>query len=447
MPLRQPLRMRLIDFLVIVLVLVYVWRIQDLYGFLGTLQLPTVVSVFALVVFFFGDSSEVVMKRVSNPLLKYSAFILAAMLLSVPTSVYPGHSLAFITNDHIKTLLMMLVIAGSIRGFADVERVALANVLGAAIYCVKILTTFTIGADGRLAGLYFYDANDLGMLIVCTLPLVVYFIGRPGPIIQGVALAAAAVFVMALVKTGSRGAFLGLVGVGVFLLFGFRAIPVRFRVGAVVAGVVMLMAFAGDQYWALIKTLLNPTADYNFSANSEAGRMAIWKRGIGYFFSNPIAGVGVSAFGMAEGMISELAGRQAYGIGVKWSAAHNSFVQVMAELGAPGIIAFLLLLWHFFDQNRRIARTPQPNAKWSGEHALAQALIGSLVGYMISGFFLSQGYAAYLYCLIGLQVGFWATTRPPVVAGTNPKAFPGRQRRPWTPQRAPRPRAAPLPVR
>jgi hypothetical protein len=71
-------------------------------------------------------------------------------------------------------------------------------------------------------------------------------------------------------------------------------------------------------------------------------------------------------------------------------------------------------------------------------------MIGMLIGYMIAGFFLSQAYAAFLYALIGVQVGFSAIARVPDAAGSTPAHAPPR---PWALHRAPRPGAAPLPVR
>ena len=152
----------------------------------------------------------------------------------------------------------------------------------------------------------------------------------------------------------------------------------------------------------------------------------------------------MAGFPTAEGTISELASRQAEGIGLKWSQAHNSFVQIAAELGIPGLVAFLMLLWNWYDQSRRIARSRQTVAGWCGEYSLAQALIGSIVGYMIAGFFLSQAYAAFLYSLIGIQVGFWATAGVRDADGAEAARTPRGRRALQRPQR---PGAAPLPAR
>lgn len=401
--------------LVACLILVYVWRIQDMFPILSAVQFPIVSSLAALAVFVMQGHVRVGLSRLRTPIIAVAAFILVWMLVSIPGSVYQGLSFGFVLNDHIKTFLMMLMIAASIRGFVDVQRLILINLLGAGIYCFMILTTFQVGPSGRLGDLFYYDANDLAMMVAATLPFAVYFLGAGArPWHRLLALACSGLFVLAIVRTGSRGGFLALLGVGAYLLFFFGAIPVRTRVGFLAGGVALLMAIAGPQYWASMGTLLNPKADYNWSENNEVGRMAIWKRGMGYMAANPVAGVGVNAFPVAEGTLSELASRQELGIGLKWSAAHNSFVQIGAELGVPGLIAFALLLWRAFAAGWRIARRKfDPRGGRTPMNALGHALVASLIGYAIGGFFLSQAYSALLYAICGILTGLVIVTAAP----------------------------------
>lgn len=408
----QPyLKPRAFDYLVIGLTLTYVWRIQDIYPILGSVKVPVLISLAALGVWLVDGHASRSMSRLRHPLARTATFILLWMVLSVPTSVFPGLSFSFITGDHIKTYLMMLMIIGSIRGFADVERLIVAQVVGAGLYCFQILTSYQVGANGRLGDLAYYDSNDLAMLIVGTLPLAIYFLrGDAKPWRRFVALVCVAVFVVAIVRSGSRGGFLGLVAVAIFLLLAFRAIPARVRFGAVAGGALMLSLVAGPRYWEMMGTLLHPENDYNWSGNNEVGRMAIWQRGMGYMMQQPITGVGVNAFPVAEGTLSAISERQALGIGLKWSAAHNSFVQIGAELGIPGLIAFVLLLWQWLRTAWRDGQAPaRASPRERARAALGQAMAGSLLGYVVCGFFLSQAYSAFVYTMVAILVGMAAT--------------------------------------
>jgi O-antigen ligase len=239
------------------------------------------------------------------------------------------------------------------------------------------------------------------------------------------------IFIIAIIRTGSRGGFLGLIAVGLFMLFGFTQIPRRLRIGAVAAATAGLFLVAGPSYWESMATLLNPKADYNWSGESDTGRMEVWKRGIGYMNGRPIFGVGVNAFAVAEGTISPIADRQDIGIGVKWSAAHNSFVEIGAELGYPGLIAFILLFVAAFRSLRGKGDSRAPPGSERFQRAVfAQTLTASLVGYLVTGFFLSQAYAAFVFITLGMVVAMAclppsASAQPPLQRGLRRRSAPG----------------------
>ena len=105
-------------------------------------------------------------------------------------------------------------------------------------------------------------------------------------------------------------------------------------------------------------------ADYN--RNDESGRMQIWQRGVGYMLRYPILGVGPGNFQTAEGTLSPFAQRQQFGVGVRWNAAHNSFVQVGAELGLPGLILFVAIIATAFRALRRSGRRASSAVRTGG---------------------------------------------------------------------------------
>src|SRR5207245_416927 len=151
----------------------------------------------------------------------------------------------------------------------------------------------------------------------------------------------------------------------------------------------------------------------------ETGRLQIWQRGIGYMFTHPVLGVGAYNFGVAEGTISPLARLQEYNIGVPWSAAHNSFVQVGAELGIPGLLLLLTAIASALATLRRAARAkPRGPAGPRPPPPLAQALMGSFIGFVVGGFFLSLAYSDMFYTLLGLAAGLGKVSLSDAQAGT-----------------------------
>jgi len=420
---------------VAVALLTGVWRLQMFLFFVAKLQIPILASG-AAIWFFIAEGGLARLPRVArHPVSRWVIVTLALMLLSVPTSLYPGLSARAVFLDHSRDIILMLLIAASIRKRASIERLALMNLIGGIVFCFAVWKYAQIGSDGRLGDLGgYYDANDLAMLLVCSLPLAVYFLRRGVPgVLRALALAGLGVFMITFVKTGSRGGFLGLLAISGFMLFRYTAIPGRIRWGAITAAALVLMTIAGNRYWAMMGTLLHPTQDYNWSGKDESGRMEVWRRGIGYMLQRPFTGVGVNAFSIAEGTISDLADRQARGIGLKWSAAHNSFVQIGAELGVGGLIALVMVLWRSFQAVGWIAALPRgPGRRVLPEAALAQSLQACLVGYIVSGFFLSQAYSALLYVLLGLVVGLWMVMNPPGVKAPR-RVLPGRGPGPLAP--------------
>jgi O-antigen ligase len=295
----------------------------------------------------------------------------------------------------------------------DTNYFAALQLVGAAVYCAVILVRFDVGADGRLGSLVYYDGNDIGMLLVCTLPLCVYFARHASnAVYKLMSLGIALLFMYTIAKTGSRGAFLGLLAVGAYILLTFRTIQPSIRMGVVAVCAGLLVLVASTKFWSHMETLLNPTADYNWVGNDDQGRMSIWKRGIQYAEARPLTGVGVASFNIAEGTISPLARRQEYEKGLKWSSPHNSFIQVLAEMGLFGIVLFVAMLVVAFRAAVRLARASnRRNRKARRYGELARAHVAAIAGYSVAGFFLSQAYAPYLYFVFGMIIALDVTVR------------------------------------
>ena len=106
-----------------------------------------------------------------------------------------------------------------------------------------------------------------------------------------------------LIKTGSRGGFIALIVLAVYVLIAYKSIPPVLRIGAVVGGFLVLSVIGSAAYWNMMRSILHPADDYNMT--QPTGRKAVWKRGIGYMLQRPVLGVGAGAFPQAEGMMSD----------------------------------------------------------------------------------------------------------------------------------------------
>lgn len=410
-----------------VYILTAVGRLHQLFNFLNPLHLTLIAAGSATVAYVMSGGSA----RRLAPILRFrtTRFLLVLtvwLAFSIVGALWPGGAFHLFADVFLKLVLIYIVLVGAARGFRDVERLVFTYLVSAGIYSAVVLTRFNVGGDRwRLAGLYYYDANEFGTLAVMSLPLAVYFLVRPGPLwrrlISGGALVA---LVVGLIWTGSRGGFLALLAVGGFLLLRYTAIRARWRVLTTSVLALLFVATASDKYWESMRTILQPKSDYNVT--DESGRMKVWERGLGYMFQHPVFGVGAGNFPTAEGTLSPLAADANVGRPVKWSVAHNSFLQVGAELGIPGLVFFLGMLASAFGALRAVRRRSavnQPPGRSPPAASLAQALAAALVGYIVGGFFLSLAYHELLYTLIALIVALQKVAGGPLNSPA-PQALP-----------------------
>ncbi len=387
-----------------------VGRVHQLFPVLALVRPAILTGLLAIVIYLVDPLPIRRARLIWGPATKYLVALLVWMMLSVPGALVRGTSFDLVFDSFVKTVLMFVVVIGAVRGPRDVERLVAAYLVGATLYAAVVLTRFDLGGDNwRLGRLYYYDANDFATFAVSAMPFGLYFI-HAGRTLRARALAAVALSLLALafVNSGSRGGFVALVAVIVFIVARYRSIPFRWRVGATAFVAVVVFAAASDRYWKQMSTILSD-ADYN--RTEETGRLQIWSRGIGYMLQNPILGVGPNNFQAAEGRLSAFSDRQQLGIGVRWNAPHNSYLQVGAELGVPGLVIFVLLIGSAYAALRRSHTCERARAGSGADRpGLAPALTASLLGVVVGAFFLTLAYSEMLFTLVALAVALQKVT-------------------------------------
>jgi O-antigen ligase len=386
-------------------ILTAVGRVHQLFSVLQLLHPAILTGLLAITLYLLDQRGSRRSALVWTRTTKWLMALLVWMMLSVPSALVAGNSFDLVFGDVVKTVVMYFVLAGSVRGDRDIERLAAVYLLAAALYAAVVLLRFDVGAGSawRLGRLYYYDANDFATFAITAMPFGLYFLHRGRkPLTKLLAVAALGVLTAAFVNSGSRGGFLALVAVAGFIVLRYNAIALRWRLSVLALVGVVLVGTASDKYWRQMETILSDT-DYNHT--DETGRLQIWRRGIGYMMEHPIFGVGPNNFGAAEGTLSPFADRQQFGVGVRWNAPHNSLVQVGAELGVPGLVLFVGTIASAFVALRRSADGTSTPREHQTPPELTQALTASLIGFVVGAFFLSLAYSEILYTLIALAVG------------------------------------------
>jgi O-antigen ligase len=319
-----------------------------------------------------------------------------------------GGSVGFILDVYSRNLIFFFLIVIAIRTIHDLALLMWSFVASVGVLVVLAQTVldleYTREGLGRLGGGQgMFDANDIGMILVMALPLSLLFFFNGKRLTRLLSLGTMIGIPVTIALTGSRGAIIGLVLVGLAILVTLQRISVIKRASILAAVVAGVFFAAPDGYWKQMGTLFNLKQDYNFSV--DYGRKGIAKRGVGYMIGHPLFGVGVANFPRAEGTISPIArARLDEGLSVEWIAPHNTYVQVGAELGIPALMIWLSLLaggtvglWRL---RRRLP------ASWAHESAerkfLSDACLFlpmSFLGFAVTSLFLSHAYTIVAYII------------------------------------------------
>jgi O-antigen ligase len=83
---------------------------------------------------------------------------------------------------------------------------------------------------------------------------------------------------------------------------------------------------------------------------------------------------------------------------------HNSYTQVAAEMGAAAVACYTMFIVAPFRKLGQIGRETFEKRSNSNFYYLAIGLQASLLGYMVSSFFLSVAYVWYVYYLVAFAV-------------------------------------------
>jgi O-antigen ligase len=144
-----------------------------------------------------------------------------------------------------------------------------------------------------------------------------------------------------------------------------------------------------------LSTVLQLGSDYNMDSTNNTSRSGIWKRNFAAALQRPV-GYGVDAFPMVD-----------FRTGGKFKAAHNSYLEVLVELGFLGLLLFMrmyLLSWRALQRVRQRLLVVAPSEEHDQILVFARMLQVALVGNAISGFFLSMAYNTLLWVLFAVVI-------------------------------------------
>jgi O-antigen ligase len=340
--------------------------------------------------------------------------------LSVPLSISMGGSAKFIIEEYSKVLLFGFLVLVGIRHSRDLYTMVWSFVVATGFLAYLSLFVFSMRAGTgddfvRIQSGYSYDSNDIGVVAVLGIALTFLTLQVARPKGKLISLIILACLGMTIARTGSRSAFVGLMAVGASMVILLKNVSLDKRLGFMVVTVLGLAVAAPSGYWDRMLTVFEPKQDYNWT--SATGRKEVAKRGVGYMMRNPLTGLGIENFGRAEGTISNRAEAREVDQslpGIKWSAAHNSYLQAGAEMGVPGLALFCTLIFGSVVQCFRV-RKRMPAHWFKGDqeerflYYTSVYLPVALIGFAFGSFFVSFAYLDPIYVLAAFVAGLQAS--------------------------------------
>jgi O-antigen ligase len=339
-----------------------------------------------------------------RPVFYWMAFVVW-MVIVIPFSVWRGGAVATVYDFLRGQIPIMILLAGLPITWKEC-RLVLCTIGVSGVINVIASQTFGQAYGGR-AGLEsetIGNPNDYAGQLLMVLPFVIYMLLHPPRLMQtllrvlgGAALLYGTYLILA---SGSRGAMLGLVAACGFVLMksGGRA-----RLAVLVLLAISLGLMIALLPGAVLSRLSSFSAE-NGSRNEETQSAALRKRllteGLMTTVVHPLFGVGAGQFGNFQGTEKKEGAEHVVG----YINAHNSYVQISADTGIPGILLymggvispFLLLLRTW----KRVRGSPEHREKASA----CFCLMAAWVGFCVAIFFLNFGYFFYLPAFAGLAV-------------------------------------------
>lgn len=385
------------------IVLAIVGRIHDAVGE-GTIPAGKILLGLGAIALLTGPTLAIVRRSWATPIGKSLVIFSAALYLSLPFSLLRSDTLAIAFAFVTRTIPFILIMLVAVRGVGDVSRLLRSMVVMQVLMGVLIAAGFGVvlnGADGArttLAGSY--DPNDLALVMASCGAASLWALRDNKLVWRFAGLIGLVLGMYVIIRTYSRGGAISFaVMVIMSLVLARRAVPMWLRL-AMFPAVAAALLLAPQKYIERLSTLGTVSQDYNIT--DETGRTKIWKRGIGYFLSRPLTGVGAGQFGQAEGRYGrEELGRNA---GWKWSAAHNMYVESLAEIGLPGFLSLLGMLVPSVTLWWRVRAHPPRSDDELQYQRQVETVAVAVITFMVGATFLSATYSPMVMLLAALGI-------------------------------------------
>ncbi len=393
------------------------FRPQDQIAALGAMHVSDLAAILGLVAMVFVNlGRREAPIRVTPEVI--GVFALGfVILLTTPFSFWPGGSFALFKDMYMQVALIFLLMVNTVTSPRRVERICWVIVLAFGYISARVIADYLRGinlveghrASGPVGG-FFQNPNDLALNLAVFMPLTLMYVKRPGPAMKRLLCAGFVLLMLtAIVFTKSRSGMVGTAAMLATFVVVSRMVTPANMVAGVLAGM-LVIPIMPQSFFDRMASITDASKD---DTGSRQERKLLLEQAVTLFKENPITGVGAGQF-------------QNYGPPGQarpWRQTHNAYLQVAAEIGVFGVVAFIFLIIRAFTASfstrkkltwiyrRRSKKRPLPEpGDGLDEHdrlflqTHGAALIASMVGWAVCAMFASVAFHWTLYYLVGLAV-------------------------------------------
>ena len=368
--------------------------------------IPAVIGIGAYLVDRFGHGAPLFMR--ARVLWIVGAFAGWATL-TVPFSIWPGGSLAFLTGQYFKTLAIFWLLSHTAVTILRLRQTAWSLSIMAIGLAILTLNNYVsgvfidqaanqdrvVGNEGALTK----NPNDLALMINIIIPLTIaLLLSSVHPAIRMTLFGMLGLEALTVILTFSRGGFLTLGGILLVYMWKLRRRAERVWIYGVLVLALLCLPLLPSTYFDRMSTIIHTEADLTGSAGERWTDMTLAAR---HVLSSPITGAGVG--------MNVLAMNEARGGG--WRPVHNVFLELIIDLGLPGVIGFIWLLVSCLKSTVEVQRRAAGVQEMKGLVHLAEGIQVSLLAFILAAMFHPVSYHPYFYYIAALALAAHAVSR------------------------------------
>ena len=310
----------------------------------------------------------------------------------------------------MKIFFFLLIGTSLINSRKQVEWLIWTIVFSVGFFGVKggIFTILTGGASrvyGPPGTGFMSDNNAISIALVMVIPLMYFLrtIANSKWVKHGL-LAAMGLSTMAVFGSQSRGAFLAIL---VMMLFLWIKSSKKLFLGVLMVALLpVAIGFMPDTWTERMRTIETYEED-----SSAMGRINAWAMAFNLANDRPLVGGGFEIYNAKT--FAKYAPDP-----TDVHAAHSIYFQILGEHGYVGLVLFLSIGFVAWATARRIIKISRSNPDLAWAASFAGAIQVSLLGYAAGGAFVNIGYWEIQYYLIMALMVVYSLIKPPVPSRT-----------------------------